>query len=61
MLNMETQTKFDIMFEAINIHSTNQVTDIVNTLAARTKRTKEEEQVLFVAKCVLDDRKPVNA
>jgi hypothetical protein len=58
---METQTKFDIMFQAINIHSTDKVADIVNTLAARTKRTKEEEQVLFVAKCVLDDRKPVNA
>jgi hypothetical protein len=58
---METQTKFDIMFEAINVHNTDKVTDIVNTLAARTKRSKEEEQVLFVAKCVLDDRNQVNA
>jgi hypothetical protein len=54
---METQTKFDIMFEAINAHSIDKVADIVNVLAARTKRTKEEEQVLFVAKCVLDDKK----
>lgn len=58
---METQTKFDIMFEAINIHSIDKVADIVNVLAARTKRTKEEEQVLFVAKCVLDDKKLVTA
>lgn len=58
---METQTKFDIMFEAINVHSTDKVADIVNVLATRTKRTKEEEQVLFVAKCVLDDREQVNA
>jgi hypothetical protein len=54
---METQTKFDIMFKAINAHSIDKVADIVTVLAARTKRTKEEEQVLFVSKCVLDDKK----
>jgi hypothetical protein len=34
---METQTKFDIMFEAINAHSIDKVADIVNVLAARNE------------------------
>lgn len=45
------------MFDAINAHDSRKVADIVNMLAAKgIKRTKEEEQIFFVAKCVLDDK-----
>jgi len=57
-----TQSRFEIMFDAINAHDISKVADIVNMLAAKgLKRTKEEEQILFVAKCVLDDKKQVKA
>lgn len=52
-----TQSRFEIMFDAINAHDSRKVADIVNMLAAKgIKRTKEEEQIFFVAKCVLDDK-----
>ena len=55
------QSRFEVMFDAINVHSTSKVADVINVLAAKAKRTKKEDFVLWVAKCVIDDREMVNA
>jgi hypothetical protein len=49
------------MFDAINAHSNSKVADVINVLSAKSKLTKEEDFVLWVAKCVLDDREQVTA
>ena len=60
-MNTTPQSRFEVMFDAINVHSTSKVADVINVLAAKAKRTKEEDFVLWVAKCVIDDREMVNA
>jgi hypothetical protein len=55
------QSSFGIMFDAINVNSTDKVADIIKVLAANATRTKEEDLILWVAKCVIDDREQVTA
>lgn len=56
-----TQSRFEIMFNAIDIHDSSKVADVISVLTAKAKRTKEEDFVLFVAKSVLNDREEVKA
>jgi hypothetical protein len=60
-MNTTTQSRFETMFDAINVHSNSKVADVINVLSAKSKLTKEEDFVLWVAKCVLDDREQVTA
>ena len=56
-----TQSRFEIMFNAIDIYDSSKVADVISVLASKAKRTKEEDFVLFVAKSVLNDREEVKA
>ena len=61
MTTTPQQSRFEIMFDAINVNSTDKVADIINVLAAKATRTKEEDLILWVAKCVIDDRQIAKA
>lgn len=61
MMNTATQSKFETMYNAIDLHDSSKVADVVNVLAGKSKRTKEEDFVFFVAKVVLNDRVEVKA
>ena len=49
------------MFDAINLNSTSKVADVISVLTAKATRTKDEDFILWVAKCVIDDREQVTA
>ena len=61
MTTTPQQSRFEIMFDAINLNSTDKVAGIIKSLAANATRTKEEDLILWVAKCVIDDREKANA
>jgi hypothetical protein len=60
-MNTPQQSRFEVMFDAINVNSTDKVADIIKVLSAKATRTKEEDLILWVAKCVIDDREQVTA
>ena len=61
-MNIATQTKrpeqsrFEIMFDAINVKTVRQIKELIATLEAITKQSPEESHILWVARCVLADR-----
>ena len=55
------QSRFEVMFDAINVNSTSKVADVISVLTAKATRTKDEDFILWVAKCVMDDREQVTA
>ena len=61
MTTTPQQSRFEVMFDAINVNSTSKVADVIIVLEAKATRTKEEDFVLWVAKCVIDDREQVTA
>lgn len=61
MTTTPQQSRFEVMFDAINVNSTSKVADVISVLSAKATRTKEEDFVLWVAKCVIDDREQVTA
>ena len=52
-----TQSKFETMYEAIDCNPTSKVQDVVATLSAKKNIDEIQKFVLWVAECVLNDRK----